>query len=164
MALVKCTECKSEISSTALFCPKCGCKKPFKGVKLSKAEAKDMGMYQRAAFRKRGGKAPRTLLEKFGIFSVAAFALLIAAIVVSTDGNGSKTGTKENAQLKRGLKQLETAMKDPRKMRFMECNGIDPWQTKPTGWKPPTKQECAEIDKVLTKEVEERKAKDPAHE
>ncbi len=47
-------------------------------------------------------------------------------------------------------------MKDPRKLRLMECNGINPWETKPVGWTSPTKSECVELDRVLEEEAKAR--------
>lgn len=101
MALVHCAECKSEISSTALFCPKCGCKKPFRGVRLSKAEAKDMGIYQRAVFRRRGGKVPRTIFQKFLLISYSAiFVLALVKCTSTPDGASHAERTAKQSALK----------------------------------------------------------------
>lgn len=115
MALVKCTECKSEISSTALFCPKCGCKKPFKGVKLSKAEAKDMGIYQRAVFRRRGGKVPRTRFQKFLFISYSAIFVLILVKCTSTPDDAPRAEHTAKQSALKALLSPAPAVATPKK-------------------------------------------------
>jgi hypothetical protein len=61
-----------------------------------------------------------------------------------------------NEQLEHAKNQVSEAMKDPRKVRLMECMGINPWEVKPAGWVPPTKEECTQIQQVLSAEANAR--------
>ncbi len=51
---------------------------------------------------------------------------------------------------------LKAAMRDARKLRFMECMGVDPGADKPAGWKPPTYFECKGLDRILEEEARAR--------
>lgn len=64
---------------------------------------------------------------------------------------------KSTISIENAKKQLAEAMKDPRKVRLMECMGINPWQVKPTGWTSPTDTECNQLKKVLDAEAKLRR-------
>lgn len=51
---------------------------------------------------------------------------------------------------------LKEAMRDARKLRFMECMGVDLGTDKPAGWKPPMYFECKGLDKILEDEARAR--------
>jgi hypothetical protein len=46
------------------------------------------------------------------------------------------------ATLEDAEQNLANVMQDPSKVRMIECIGVNPWQVKPAGWTPPTKEEC----------------------
>ena len=152
MPLVNCTECEKEISVTASSCPSCGSKKPFKGKELSAKESADMSYKERRSFQKGGG----TLLLSMG--QKISLGLVLSVIVLGVfkcSSNTDNSSTKQ-ADLNKALNQLENAMKDPRKVRLLECEGINPWDTKPANWTPPTKSECEKLHKVLGEEAKSR--------
>jgi hypothetical protein len=70
--------------------------------------------------------------------------------------DSSTDSTAKAEQLERAKKQLESAMQDPRKVRLMECVGVNPWKVKPDGWTPPTKEECDQLKRVLGSEADAR--------
>ena len=63
-----------------------------------------------------------------------------------------------NEVLDRLKNHLAEAMKDPRKVRYMECLGVNPWNEKPEGWTAPTEYECDQLKQVLGAEADARKA------
>ena len=134
MAIVKCKECKTDVSSAAKVCPNCGVKNPGFGLKQ---------------------------------YLTLGVMLLILGIVLKTCTKDEKKDNRLEGESKNQVQsasdidlakqQLGDALKDPRKVRFMECQGINPWDEKPKNWKPPTNEECKELDKVLSEEAEARK-------
>ena len=71
----------------------------------------------------------------------------------STD-SASTQSPKPN--IERAAKQVEATMQDPRKVRLMECIGVNPWKEKPAGWTPPTEEECNQLKRVLGAEADAR--------
>ena len=58
--------------------------------------------------------------------------------------------TKENLELlNKAANKIGESMKDPRKVRMMECMGVDVWKEKPDGWTAPTAEECAALKAEL---------------
>ncbi|MFV0575967.1 MAG: DUF4236 domain-containing protein [Vibrio sp.] len=97
---------------------------------------------------------------------VIAFGWFIIMLVVGYTQNHDKKVTSQPKEVVQTIEkapqqqleeQLTEALKDPRKRRLMECHGINPWKTKPDNWTPPTKEECAKIDKILGEEAKARK-------
>jgi len=63
-----------------------------------------------------------------------------------------RNATKEEDDLaaqQRSEQGPSKALQDPSKVRLMECIGVNPWKEKPTGWTPPTKEECAALEQKL---------------
>lgn len=57
----------------------------------------------------------------------------------------------------RAQREIGTAMQDPRKVRLMECIGVNPWKVKPDGWISPTVEECDQLKQVLSAESDAQK-------
>lgn len=79
-----------------------------------------------------------------------------ASIVSTNAASAEATSSTEAAliedsqpRIEQAIKQVDTAMQDPRKVRLMECIGVDPWKVKPAGWKPPTEEECSQLNQAL---------------
>lgn len=132
MALKPCRECKSLVSNEAKVCPNCGVAKPIK---------------RRATW----------------IWVALGFVILFIVVSPKNDqpSNDSKSvsaSTNEiNAEtVARAKKQMEAAMQDPRKVRLMECIGVNPWKVKPVGWAPPSEEECDRLKQVLGAEADAR--------
>lgn len=152
MPLVSCSECEKEISVTASSCPNCGSKKPFKKKNLSAKESSGMSYKERRSFQKGGGTLLLSMRQKI---SLAIVFSVIALSIFKCSSNMDNSSTKQ-ADLNKALNQLENAMKDPKKVRLLECEGINPWETKPENWAPPTKVECEQLHKVLGEEAKAR--------
>lgn len=77
----------------------------------------------------------------------------LCGMVTFTDGYvfscDLKNSPDDNGGLKHARQQIANAMQDPSKTRLMECIGVNPWQVKPAGWTPPTKEECAALEQKL---------------
>jgi hypothetical protein len=72
-----------------------------------------------------------------------------------------RNATKEEgglAALQRSEQGFSKALQDPSKVRLMECIGVNPWKEKPTGWTPPTEDECAALEQKLGITADARKA------
>lgn len=152
MALKPCRECKSMVSDKAKNCPNCGIRKPVK---------------------------------RSATWIWVAFGIVILFIVISPENDNpikntvpksqnlpAKTASERRLQntnttsatsientepnIERALKQVDTAMQDPRKVRLMECIGVNPWKVKPARWVPPTEEECNQLKQVLGAEADAR--------
>jgi uncharacterized membrane protein YvbJ len=154
MALLECFECGEKVSTDATACPKCGAPPPRsrKGESITPEQSASMTYKQRRAFQKAGGKIFLSKGQKF-TFIVIGLLILFGVAKCSSTNDGVSESVTSDDQIKHALQQLENAMKDPRKVRLLECEGINPWETKPDGWTPPTKSECAELNKVLEAEA-----------
>lgn len=161
MALLECPECGKKVSTEATACPGCGgpAPKSRKGETVTTEEAKKMTRNEKKAFLKAGGKVVLSKSQK--VCSALLFALLLFGISKCNMNKSEPSAAVSGSdQLQHAKNQIEEAMKDPRKVRYLECQGINPWESKPNGWSPPSKKECAELDKVLGKEAQQRKKSD----
>lgn len=149
MTLIKCNDCQKEISITATSCPNCGSKKPFKNVTLSPEESKGLSYKEKRSFQKRGGKILLSKVQKFTLIII----ILVVVFSVSKCSSDTHQATRNSANLDKAIHQLNDALKDPRKVRLLECEGINPWKTKPDDWTPPTKAECEQINRELDAET-----------
>jgi hypothetical protein len=158
MALLECSECGKKVSTEATACPKCGAPPPKsrKGEFITPEQSAKMSYKERRAFQKAGGTILISTGQKF-TFIVLGGLILFGIVKCNVSKNSAPESTANNEQIEQAINQLENAMKDPRKIRLLECEGINPWETKPVGWTPPTKKECAELNKVLGAEAEARK-------
>jgi hypothetical protein len=92
-----------------------------------------------------------------------AFALVGMVIVILPDDNGflkyiwpksPSLDRKEDAPAPGGGKlDISGAGHDPRRIRLLECTGVDPWKVKPAAWTPPKAEECDELRRVLNAEA-----------
>jgi hypothetical protein len=158
MALLECTTCGKKVSTEATACPKCGAPPPKSriGESITPEQSAKMNYKERRAFQKAGGKILLSKTQKY--VSIALGCLILFGVVkcsISNDSANDSSVSKNQIYL--AEKQIEKAMKDPRKIRLLECEGINPWQTKPDGWTPPSSEECTEIKRVLSAEAEARK-------
>ena len=115
-----------------------------------------MTLMERKAFQDAGGTL---LLSKWQKLSMIFLGLLVVFGISKCNDTeqGQEKSMSGSGEVGVALKQLEEAMKDPRKVRLLECEGINPWEVKPAGWFPPTKEECSEIAEVLDAESEARR-------
>jgi hypothetical protein len=77
MPLVKCSECKKDLSTTADSCPSCGSKNPFKDVILTAAESKSMSYKEKMNFQKLGGKLIWSTSNKIGAVIFLIFIVFL---------------------------------------------------------------------------------------
>lgn len=159
MALLECPECGKKVSTEASACPSCGGLPPKsrKGDTVMLAESKKMTRNEKKAFINAGGKIVLSKSQK--IVSALFFILLVFMFSKFGNSNNQNTAVPQSDQINTAKNQLDEAMKDPRKVRYLECQGINPWQEKPAGWASPSKKECAELDRVLGKEAEAKSSK-----
>ncbi|AYH43046.1 hypothetical protein CDA09_23060 [Azoarcus sp. DN11] len=132
MALKPCRECKSMVSDEAKICPNCGIQKPVK----------------------RSAKWIWIALGVVVLFIV--FSPKNDSSVKNANPTGSASTQRAEPTVERAAKQVEAAMQDPRKVRLMECMGVNPWKEKPAGWTPPTEGECNQLKQVLGAEADAR--------
>lgn len=153
MALLKCFECGKKVSTEATSCPKCGAPAPKsrKGESITPEQSASMTYKQRRAFQNAGGKILLSKVQKFFFIVIGLFILFGLVKCNGTNELSSESASAD--QVQKALQQLDNAMKDPRKIRLLECEGINPWKTKPNDWTPPTKKECTELDKILELEA-----------
>jgi uncharacterized membrane protein YvbJ len=158
MALLKCSECGKKVSTDATACPKCGAPPPKsrKGETITSKQSAKMTYKQKRAFQKAGGKILLSKGQKF-TFIIIGLLILFGVSKCNSNKEGAVESAASNEQIKNAVQQLDNAMKDPRKVRLLECEGINPWKNKPTDWVQPTKSECAKLNKVLEAEARERK-------
>ncbi|WP_426369877.1 hypothetical protein [Pseudocolwellia sp. HL-MZ7] len=154
MALLECFECGKKVSTEATACPKCGAPPPKsrKGESITPAQSASMTYKQRRAFQKAGGKILLSKAQKFS-FIVIGFFMFFGLVKCNATNDVTSESVASADQVQKALQQLDNAMKDPRKIRLLECEGINPWKTKPNGWTKPTKNECAELNKILESET-----------
>jgi hypothetical protein len=154
VALLECFECGKKVSTEAAACPKCGAPPPKsrKGESITPEQSANMTYKQRRAFQKAGGKILLSKAQKFS-FIVIGFFILFGLVKCNATNDVISESVASGDQVHNALQQLDKAMKDPRKIRLLECEGINPWKTKPDGWAPPTKKECAELHKILESEA-----------
>ena len=69
-----------------------------------------------------------------------------------------KNSSNSQAVVDDAEKATDTALRDPNKVRLMECIGVNPWKVKPAGWTPPSEEECALIKNEL--DVENKQSGD----
>lgn len=93
--LQKCAECQNKISVSVESCPQCGSKKPFKGIKLSREETKQLSWKERISFEKAGGKVTTGTFEKVYKTFVLIF---IGFILFATMKPESKEEREKNIQ------------------------------------------------------------------
>lgn len=134
MSLKPCRECKTIVSDKAKVCPNCGIQKPVK----------------------RSTKWIWLALGVVVLFIVVSPKNDSAIKNESATGTASTQSAEQN--IKQAAKQVEAAMQDPRKVRLMECMGVNPWQKKPTGWTPPTEEECNQLKQTLGTEADARES------
>ncbi|NOX15128.1 MAG: hypothetical protein GXP61_03725 [Epsilonproteobacteria bacterium] len=151
MALLKCEECGKKVSTKATSCPRCGgpAPKSKKGKTITPEQSAKMTYKERRNFQKSGGKILLSKWQKISFVMITIFILFAI-----NKCNSGKDALKINqVQLNNALKQLNNTMKDPRKIRLMECEGIKVWETKPVGYTKPTASECAQLNKILGAEA-----------
>lgn len=112
MALKQCNECKKEISTTVSVCPNCGCKKPFKGVKLSREETKYLSLEERKSFEEAGGKVTIGKVEriwKLTLFLIKVGVVLFLISFISDTFN--KNEAEEKIKKAQEIEKLEKTVK-----------------------------------------------------
>lgn len=161
MSLIACSECQHKISITASNCPNCGSKKPFNNRQMTAKEASSLTVKERRAFQKKGGKILLSTFQK--IFGIGIALIFIFGVVQCSSSSSSKqqaelndVQTQQQKDLKKAIEQMDTALKDPRKVRYLECIGVNPWKVKPQYWTPPTKDECARLEQILLSEAKSK--------
>lgn len=90
MALINCSECNKEISRTVSSCPNCGSKKPFKGVKLTREQTKELSSKEIVSFKKSGGKVTCSIVKKtLKVIAGTIFGLYLIIFItnISNDKN-----------------------------------------------------------------------------
>lgn len=102
MALIQCSECSNEVSTTTSQCPKCGSKKPFKGKNLTADESKGMTLGERRSFQKGGGKLLMNTSQKVSL-------VFIIAVIVVWVKIANAPLTKEEAAEKEHEDQIKSA-------------------------------------------------------
>ncbi|WP_128106534.1 hypothetical protein [Azoarcus sp. DN11] len=120
------------VSDEAKICPNCGIQKPVK----------------------RSAKWIWIALGVVVLFIV--FSPKNDSSVKNANPTGSASTQRAEPTVERAAKQVEAAMQDPRKVRLMECMGVNPWKEKPAGWTPPTEGECNQLKQVLGAEADAR--------
>jgi hypothetical protein len=155
VALLECFECGKKVSTEAAACPKCGAPPPKsrKGESMTPEQSASMTYKQKRTFQKSGGKILLSKAQKFS-FIVIGFFILFGLVKCNATNDVTSESVASDYQVQNALQQLDNAMKDPEKIRLLECEGIDPWKTKPNGWTPPTKNECAELNNTEKSIVE----------
>mgnify|MGYP003597689415 FL=1 len=132
MALKPCRECKTMVSNKAKACPNCGVQKPVK-------------------------RSTKWIWIVLGIIAlIILFSPSNDSSIKNANSTGSGTPQSSESTVEQATKQIETAMQDPRKVRLMECMGINPWKEKPAMWSPPTEDECNQLTLVLGAEADTR--------
>ena len=132
MALKPCRECKSMVSDEAQVCPNCGIRKPVK-------------------------RSAKWIWIALGV--VVLFIVISPkndSSVKNENFTGSASTQSAEPNVERAAKQVEAAMQDPRKVRLMECMGVNPCKEKPAGWTSPTEEECNQLKQVLGAEADAR--------
>jgi hypothetical protein len=81
--------------------------------------------------------------------------------VFSCDLRNSSGADSNNEVLNHAKQEVANAMQDPSKVRLMECIGVNPWEVKPAGWTPPTKEECTALEQKLGVAADGRTATAP---
>ena len=109
MALKQCNECKKEISTTVSSCPNCGSKKPFKGVKLSREETKELSSKERKSFEKAGGKVTTGIFEKLVNLILAIIILFVIFAIISP--KSEEEIKKEKIEKAKEIKKIEQTIK-----------------------------------------------------
>lgn len=106
MSLKKCNDCNEEISIFIDKCPKCGSKKPFKNIKLTLDETKELDGKEKKQFIKLGGKISYSKLHKFFAFFIYGFIGIIFMIVFLSKDNNEQ---EKIESLKATIKSLPMA-------------------------------------------------------
>lgn len=109
MALKQCNECKKEISTTVTVCPNCGSKRPFRGVKLSREETKELSSEERKSFEKAGGKVTIGIFEKLWKGTLAIFIIIV--VVSSIDPKSSEEIQKMDNKKQKEMEELAETVK-----------------------------------------------------
>ncbi|RXJ93773.1 hypothetical protein CRV00_09940 [Malaciobacter molluscorum] len=109
MALKQCNECKKEISTTVIVCPNCGSKRPFKGVKLSREETKELSSKERKSFEKAGGKVTTGIFEK--LMNLILAIIILSVIVTIIAPKSAQEIEKEKIEKAKEIKKIEQTTK-----------------------------------------------------
>lgn len=51
--------------------------------------------------------------------------------------------------IRRAEVAVQNALKDPKKVRLIECLGVNPYAVRPSNWKAPTEEECDELQRSM---------------
>ena len=104
MNLKKCNDCHQEISINVDGCPNCGSKKPFKNIKLTLEETKQLNSNEKKRFLKLGGDVSYTKIQKFfGILVLIFILILLLPVLLPKSAEQIK---KEKDELIQNVKSL----------------------------------------------------------
>lgn len=106
MNLKKCNDCHQEISINVDSCPNCGSKKPFKNIKLSLEETKQLNSNEKKNFLKLGGDISYSKLNKFFAITIyGSIGLFIGLLLILN------SLPKSEEQIKKEKDELLAAIK-----------------------------------------------------
>lgn len=86
--------------------------------------------------------------------NVCGMARFTEGYIFSCDLRNATKEEGDTAALQRSEQGLSKALQDPSKVRLLECMGVNPWNVKPVGWTPPTKEECAALSSAQPESAE----------
>ena len=104
MNLKKCNDCQQEISINIDVCPKCGSKKPFKNLKLTLEETKELSASEKKKFLKLGGDVSYTKIQKF--FGTLVFIFILILLLPVLLPKSDEQIKKEKDELIQNVKLL----------------------------------------------------------
>jgi ribosomal protein L32 len=117
--LNKCKECGGQVSSVAKACPHCG------------------------------HSQNRQMAQGCGGLAAIGFLVLLAVGYCSDQSSNNKPAEKnaaDVAELEKGEAAIANAMKDPQKVKLMECAGVKVSKDPQPAGHPPSTEECAQIE------------------
>lgn len=116
----KCKECGGQVSSAAKACPHCG------------------------------HSQNRQMAQGCGGLAAIAFLVLLAIGYCSDQSSNNKSDAKDVAnvaELEKAETAVSNAMKDPQKVKLMECAGVKVYEDPQPLGHPPSAEECAQIER-----------------
>jgi hypothetical protein len=120
MVIKKCKECGGQVSSAAKACPHCG------------------------------HSSSRQMAQGCGGLVAIAFLVLLAVGYFSDQPSNNKPAVKnmpDAADLEKAEAAVSNAMKDPQKVKLMECAGVKVYEDPQPAGHPPSADECAQIER-----------------
>jgi len=114
--LLKCKECKKEISHGAGKCPACGCKKPFTGIQVLSKEIKDWDKSDIKDFTKSGGVI-KTNLKPVKWFFTSIGILFVVMIFIGLNEESKLTPEQKavRAEQREAKEAIDSKLKEEKK-------------------------------------------------